>query len=465
MIFNSYIFLFVFFPIAWLGFWMLRGKQPRYIWLTLASYIFYGYWDWRFTALLLVSTIIDFYVARQIPKHEGKKKKMVLLISLAANLGMLGFFKYFNFSIDSLQSLFTLFQLSPTLPNLDIILPVGISFFTFQTMSYTIDVYRGKLKPTKNFMEFACYVSLFPQLVAGPIVRFSDIDSDLENIDQHGRTQSFHRGGSMFLVGLAKKVIIADTIAHFINPLFANTGDLYALTAWVAIIGYTLQLYFDFSGYSDMALGLGLLFGLKFPQNFHSPYKAVDIQDFWRRWHMSLSAWLKDYLYIPLGGSRKGTVRTFINMMLTMLLGGLWHGASWNFVVWGGIHGTLLGVTKIIKPWHDKLNYWFRRFLTLFLVMISWVFFRNITFGDSTNMLRAMFSFDNWTMPAAWNLESQIILFGMLFVGALIALFAPNSFEIKYSTKKSVAILLAFLFVVSLILMNYTQQVFLYYQF
>ncbi len=465
MIFNSYIFLLVFFPIAWVGFWALKGKQPRYIWLTLASYLFYGYWDWRFTGLLLVSTMIDFYVARQIPKHTGRNKKLVLFVSLLANLGMLAFFKYFNFTVDSLQSLFRLFQLSPTLPNLDIILPVGISFFTFQTMSYTIDVYRGKLKPTNNFMEFACYVSLFPQLVAGPIVRFSDIVDDLDNIDSGGRTQMFHRGASMFIVGLAKKVIIADTVAFFINPLFADTAVLTSMTAWVAILGYTIQLYFDFSGYSDMALGLGLLFGLKFPQNFHSPYKSVDIQDFWRRWHMSLSAWLKDYLYIPLGGSRKGDVRTFVNMGLTMLLGGLWHGASWNFVVWGAIHGTLLGITKLIKPWYDTLNYWFRRILTLALVMFAWIFFRNETYTDSVNMLSAMFSFGNWTMPSTWNFESQIILFGMMLVASLIALFSPNSYEITYSTKKSAAIALAFLLITCLVLMNYTQVVFLYYQF
>ncbi len=466
MLFNSFIFIFIFLPITWLVFWMLKGKQNRYTWLSFSSYIFYGYWDWRFTILMMFSTVVDFTIAKWIDATDNQtKRKLLIMMTISINLLLLGFFKYYTFAAESVSSLLHIFSLNSPLPTFSIILPVGISFYTFQTMSYTIDVYRRKLKATHNFMEFNCFVSLFPQLVAGPIVRFSDIVDDLNNIDSTNTQQQFPRGLSLFILGLSKKMIIADTIAFFINPLFLDVNSLSSLTAWIAIIGYTLQLYFDFSGYSDMAIGLGLMFGFHFPANFNSPYKAVDIQDFWRRWHISLSTWLKDYLYIPLGGSRGSEIRTSINMMITMLLGGLWHGANWNFVVWGGYQGLLLGITKQTKSHYDTLPYFLRRIITLLLVIIGWVFFRTLTLHESGLMLSKMFSFNNLHIPSTWTDESLVILYSALAIGTYIALFSKNTNEIEHTTSKKRALLLALLFVVCLLLMNYGQQAFLYYQF
>ena len=466
MIFNSYIFLFVFLPIAFAGFWILRGKQLRYLWLTIMSYIFYGYWNYKFAGLMLLSTVIDFFAAQIIANASTpQKKKVGIVISVIVNLALLGFFKYFNFGIDTLQSIFDIFQWQVPLPALNIILPVGISFYTFQSMSYTIDVYRGQLQPTKNFLEYATYVSLFPQLVAGPIVRFRDIVNDLENIHLLRKASAFHTGVSIFVIGLAKKVIIADSIASIINPLWNDPSALSAGAAWIAVLGYTYQLYFDFSGYSDMAVGLGRLFGFHFPQNFNSPYKAINISDFWRRWHITLSSWLRDYLYIPLGGSRLGTVRTYVNLFITMLLGGLWHGANWTFVIWGSYHGALLALYKMVKNPYDRLPIFLQRATTFFLVVIGWVFFRSPTFGAATAMLTRMFGgamAGTGALLAGGALMTAVILLAFCF---LATNFFPNTFEWQFSKKPRYAVALAAVAVLSLIFMNYQQSVFLYYQF
>ncbi len=465
MIFNSFIFIFGFFPITFLIFRFLKGKNRRYIWLTVMSYIFYGWWNWRFTGLMLLATLIDFFAGIFLGKTDDpKKRKIILIISLCANLGLLGFFKYFNFSIDAIRSLTNLFNLSPNLPTLNIILPIGISFYTFHTMSYSIDIYRRKIAPTKNFFEFSCYVSLFTQLVAGPIIRFSQIKEDLENIDQAPSTDRFHIGLSMFIIGLAKKIIIADSIARIINPMFQNIEALNSLCAWIAILGYTYQLYFDFSGYSDMAVGLGYFFGFHIPQNFNSPYKSINITDFWRRWHISLSSWLKDYLYVSLGGNRKGKTRTYINLFLTMLLGGLWHGASWTFVFWGAYHGALLAIDKMTMRFQILLPRFIQKITTFLLVVIGWVFFRNAKFSDAWLMLKKMFGFQNL---GTYSLPQNIFIEALIFLGIsfFITIFLPNTFEIKYSSRAKYAILAALIFVACLIMMNYQQSVFLYYQF
>lgn len=465
MIFNSFIFIFGFFPIVFFGFKLLKGKSRRYIWLTVMSYIFYGWWNWRFTGLMLLATLIDFFAGLFLRKtDDAKKRKIILAISLSANLALLGFFKYFNFGIDTLRHLANLFNLSPNLPTLSIILPIGISFYTFHTMSYSIDIYRKKIAPTKNFFEFACYVSLFTQLVAGPIIRFSQIKDDLENIDHAPSTDKFHTGISMFIIGLAKKVIIADTIARIINPMFQDIGALNSLQTWIAILGYTYQLYFDFSGYSDMAVGLGHFFGFHIPQNFNSPYKSVNITDFWRRWHISLSTWLKDYLYISLGGNRKGKIRTYINLLLTMFLGGLWHGASWTFAFWGVYHGALLAIDKMTMRFQVFFPRFIQKITTFLLVVIGWVFFRNAKFSDAWLMLKKMFIFQNF---GTYSLPKNIFIEALIFLGlsAFITIFLPNTFEIKYSTRARYAILAALIFVACLVLMNYQQSVFIYYQF
>lgn len=466
MIFNSYIFLFVFLPVALAGFWLLGGKKnARYIFLTLLGYIFYGYWNYKFTFLMLFSTLISFGTALYISRaSSGKKKKIAIIAALTTDLALLGFFKYFNFSVATIQNIFDFFGGNLNLPLVHVILPIGISFYTFHTMSYVIDVYRGKFQPTRNFFEFATYVSFFPQLVAGPIVRFNEVSSDLNNLTSIKRPSALHSGISMFVVGLFKKVIIADSIANIINPLWNQAADLGFAAAWMAVLGYTYQLYFDFSGYSDMAVGLGRLFGINLPQNFNSPYKAVNISDFWRRWHISLSSWLRDYLYIPLGGSRRGNVRAYINLFLTMLLGGLWHGANWTFVVWGGYHGLLLALYKMTRAWCDRLPVILQRAGTFLLVVVGWVFFRSPTFTTAGTVLRTMFSFGAPNAATVVGGVTTTILLLLAFC-FLVTNFFPNTFQWRYSTKPRYAIAFAAVTVLALVFMNYKQSVFLYYQF
>ncbi len=319
MLFNSLPFLFGFLPVVYFVFWRLRSRQARYIWLTLSGYVFYGFWDYRFCALMAASTAISYLAGRGILAHP-ERKRIYVWAAVASDLAILGFFKYTGFAFRSANGLAHLLGWDVTLPAWDIVLPVGISFYTFHTITYIVDAYRGVIVPTKNFFEFSAYVSLFAQLVAGPIVRFRQIEADLEDLDGAIARRDLDRAWSFFAIGLIKKVLIADTIALWIDPMWARADTLSTVDAWLAAIGYAYQLYFDFSGYSDMAVGLALMFGLRLPQNFDSPYQALDIADFWRRWHISLSTILRDYLYIPLGGSRHGALKTYRNLMITMLL-------------------------------------------------------------------------------------------------------------------------------------------------
>lgn len=449
MIFNSYIFLFVFLPVAFAGFWILRGRQARYLWLTAMSYIFYGYWNYKFTFLMFAVTLIGYAAGRALEVVAApKRKKILLACAIGANLALLGFFKYTNFALATLG-----------LPALDIILPIGISFYAFQVISYLVDVYRETVRPTKNFLEFAAYVSFFPQLIAGPIVRMSDVAADLDNIHLLKRSASWRVGISMFVIGLTKKVMIADSLAILIDPLWENPASLGALAAWTAALGYTYQLYFDFSGYSDMAIGLGRLFGVRFPVNFNSPYKAVNISDFWRRWHITLSSWLRDYLYLPLGGSRRGALRTVINLCVVMLLGGLWHGANWTFVLWGGYHGALLALYHVTKPWYDRIPVVLQRAATFFAVVLGWVVFRSPTISSAGTMLKNMFS---PSAAYAGHLTGALLL----IAGCLIVTnFFKNSNQLSLPAKKRYAVAFAAATVLALVFMNYKQNVFLYYQF
>lgn len=292
---------------------------------------------------MALSTAVSYFAGIGISRWKNpRSRRLCLILPVAFDLSLLGFFKYTNLGLSTLNSLSELLRLPVRAPMLDIVLPVGISFYTFHTITYIVDCYRGVIKPTHNFFEFSCYVSLFSQLVAGPIVRFREVERDLEQIDHSSRTANADRAWSFFTLGMIKKVLIADSIAAIVNPAFANYARLSSAGAWLCALGYTYQLYFDFSGYSDMAVGLGHMFAIRLPQNFDSPYKAQNIADFWRRWHISLSSVLRDYLYIPLGGSRGSAFQVNRNLMITMLLGGLWHGANWTFVFWGGYHGLLL---------------------------------------------------------------------------------------------------------------------------
>jgi len=380
MLFTSGEFLYAFLPIFLLAYGLTPARWKSWT-ITLASYVFYGWWRPDFVALMWVSTVVDFACGRGIVRDfaRGASGRRWVWLSCSANLGLLGYFKYANFGIDTLNTVLAEFGRGP-LPWAEVLLPVGISFYTFQTLSYTVDVYRRQAEPARNIMEFASYVALFPQLVAGPIVRYRSIAGQLR--ERRHSLQAFSIGALVFQAGLVKKVLLADTFAIAADRAFGAQAlgfeSLSALEAWVGALAYTFQIYFDFSGYSDMAIGLGLLMGFHFPINFDRPYASRSITEFWRRWHISLSAFLRDYLYVPLGGNRKGGLRTYANLMVTMLLGGLWHGAAWHFVAWGLYQGVWL----VIERAFGKRALWaampapLQIVCTFTIVVFGWVLFR-----------------------------------------------------------------------------------------
>lgn len=347
-----------------------------------------------------------------------------MIIPITIDLLLLGFFKYANFIASSICEILGWTGYAVSYPRWEIILPIGISFYTFHTITYIVDCYRRDIKPTRNFFEFAAYVSLFSQLVAGPIVRFRQIEEDLERLGKADRTRWLAKGISYFLWGMVEKVVVADTLASFVDPAFANVKTLTSVDAWLAVIGYTFQLYFDFSGYSDMAIGLGLMFGLRIPINFFSPYKALDPSDFWRRWHISLSSCLRDYLYIPLGGNRGGEWKTKRNLMLTMLIGGLWHGANWTFVIWGAYHGALLILYRIFGKWWDKISPILRHVLMFILVMFGWILFRAENLHSALTIFYAMFS-----PKEGYTTEHIDILITVLILSGAWAMVWKNAHE------------------------------------
>ena len=386
MVFSSHLFIYYFLPFS-LGLYYLLPRSAKHYGLTLCSYLFYGWANPKFVLLMLASTVIDYICGRVIA--TDRHRQLAVTVSVCTNLSLLGFFKYFYFAIGNYNAVASLIGLPILRDVLNVTLPLGISFYTFQSMSYTIDVYRGQAKPISNFIDFACYVSMFPQLVAGPIVRFSRVAEQLQH-----RTHTLDKltqGIAFFSVGLSKKILLANPCGKIADTVF-DAGTVAVLDAWYGIVAYAFQIYFDFSGYSDMAIGLGLMLGFTFPKNFDSPYRSASITEFWRRWHISLSSWLRDYLYIPLGGNRKGQARTYINLAIVMLLGGLWHGASWNFVIWGGIHGGMLalermrGKSSFYQQWPNAI----RVGLTFLLVLITWVFFRSANLSRAVTLLGCM---------------------------------------------------------------------------
>ena len=425
MLFNSFIFLFAFLPITYLVFWMLRSASSRYAWLALTGYIFYGYWDARFTLLMAFSTLVSYFAGLGFLRwNDPRHRRLCLIVPIAVDLALLGFFKYTNFALESVRATANAMGWSFAVPHLNILLPVGISFYTFHTITYIVDSYRGTIKPTRNLFEFSAYVSLFSQLVAGPIVRFRQIEEDLNHISESDRTRWLRRGVTFFIVGLAEKVVVADTLAGYVDPALADYARLSSAGAWIACLGYTFQLYFDFAGYSDMAVGLGFLFGLRIPQNFNSPYKALDPSDFWRRWHISLSTCLRDYLYIPLGGNRFGELVTYRNLLITMLIGGLWHGANWTFVIWGAYHGLLLALHRQFSKQWDSLPAIFRQAATFLLVVVGWVFFRATDFTMAWSLLGKMFS------PVSGIVVGLPVFLTAGILAALWAMFGPNAFDV-----------------------------------
>ncbi len=376
---------------------LVPGREPKKRCLAAASCFFYAAWDWRYLGLLLAISVIDYCAAARIAASDSvRARKNWLWVSIVSNLGMLGYFKYCNFFIENFDALTSSFGF--TLPRTDVLLPVGISFYTFKTMSYTIDVYRGQLKPCRSWLDYATFITFFPELIAGPIVRASVFLPQMTRLI--GPTwRRLVSGGSLFLLGLVKKILIADRLGEIADTVFSAPGIFTTATVWCGVAAYTLQIYCDFSGYSDMAIGSARMIGYDLPENFRMPYLSKNIAEFWRRWHMTLSAWLRDYLYIPLGGNRRGTLVTYRNLFLTMLLGGLWHGASWNFVLWGGLHGGALATHKLWSRFRQPalptrgqrllpgLLSWM---LTLLFVTVCWVPFRSRRFGDTIALLKTM---------------------------------------------------------------------------
>jgi alginate O-acetyltransferase complex protein AlgI len=359
---------------------LIRRHHWRKCIILLASCTFYAYWDWRFLGLLGFVTVLDYYISRSlVSDNNPAHRKTLLVVSIIANLGFLAFFKYFNFFIDNLNVVLS--PLGWNFTTLNIILPIGISFYTFETLSYVIDIYRGVAKPANSLLDYAVFITFFPRLVAGPIMRAAHFLPQLEH-DIVFSSGNLVKGSQFFLRGMLKKLVIADSAAIMVDQIYNSPSLFSPSTVWLAILAYSIQIFCDFSGYTDMALGIGLILGFDLPENFKSPYTAQSITEFWQRWHISLSTWLRDYLYIPLGGNRKGKLRTYINLFLTMLLGGLWHGASWNFVLWGGIHGLYLAVERLTGldrspgSWKN-VSTWLRAALTFLVVSITWVFFRS----------------------------------------------------------------------------------------
>jgi alginate O-acetyltransferase complex protein AlgI len=398
MLFNSATFA-VFFVVTYTLYVCARHRAQNVL-LLVASYVFYGYWDWRFLVLIAGSTVIDYYCGLAI-HHSGERtaRRRLLLISLCANLGILGFFKYFDFFATSLQELASLFGWQIDRFTLDVVLPVGISFYTFQTMSYTIDVYRGRLAPTRNLLDFAVFVAFFPQLVAGPIERAAHLLPQVAAPRQVSEAQ-FHHGAWLVFFGLFKKVFIADNLAPIVDRTFAAGADPSGVEVIVAVYAFAFQIYGDFSGYSDIARGISKLMGFEIMLNFQMPYFARNPQEFWRRWHISLSTWLRDYLYISLGGGRRGAARVYFNLMATMVLGGLWHGAAWTFVIWGFYQGALLVLHRALAPVTGALRRGFGRAertwqlfsiaLTVQLVCLGWLIFRAESFSQLFSHLQAI---------------------------------------------------------------------------
>ncbi len=434
MNFVSWEFLVFFFVVG--SIYFLVGHRSQNVFLLLASYFFYGWWDWRFLGLIFISSIVDFFCGLAVdrerrPDRSDATRKRILAISVCVNLGILGFFKYYDFFVESLIDLALAAGLTIDLTTLKIILPVGISFYTFQTMSYTIDVYRGKMRSTDRLLDFMLYVSFFPQLVAGPIERGSHLLPQILS-PRKITSEKVYSGAQLVLVGFFKKMVIADNMATIVNSVF-NSSSAYPSQVCLAIYAFALQIYCDFSGYTDIARGIARIIGFDICLNFNLPYFATNPSDFWRRWHISLSSWLKDYLYIPLGGNRFGLNKTLRNMMITMLLGGLWHGASWNFVLWGAYHGVLLIVFRVfldekrgrhpVSEVREGVAFWACAVLYFHLTCFGWLIFR---VGSVEQLFRIVKAIVGMRSLAGLELPSVVV-----FVAAALPLTIFQIYQYK----------------------------------
>jgi D-alanyl-lipoteichoic acid acyltransferase DltB (MBOAT superfamily) len=430
MLFNSYVFIFVFLPITLAIFYLLgayaRRAEAAIAWLVLASLFFYGWWNPTYLVLIIASMMFNYRVGLSLSRSlgwAGGHRKALLAFGVSANVALLGYYKYANFFVDNLDAAFGLgWQPEP------IVLPLGISFFTFTQIAYLVDAFRGEAREY-NAMHYGLFVTYYPHLIAGPVLHHKEMMPQFADpATYRPRWSNFAVGLTIFAIGLFKKVIIADNLAPVATPVFSAAeqgAPVGFVDAWTGAFAYTFQLYFDFSGYSDMAIGLGRLFGIRLPLNFHSPYQALNIIDFWRRWHMTLSRFLRDYLYIPLGGNRNGPARRYVNLMITMLLGGLWHGAGWTFVVWGALHGVYLIVNYAWRNiWHwgrDTLVYRFSaRCLTLLAVVVGWVYFRAESFEGANSMLTSMTNLPSQLHGRIGPLEPVLTTLGFGFDGGYL---------------------------------------------
>ncbi len=467
MVFSTYIFILYFLPFTLLGYYALPFRYRAY-WLTLMSYLFYGWEEPSYCALMATATLLNFYCGKIVVHGKSESaRRWAMYIAVSGSLGLLGFYKYggmFSEWADNIAKLFV--STSPdqhVIPILDIVLPIGISFFTFQAISYPIDLYRGEAEEAKDLISFASYISMFPQLIAGPIVRYHWIANELK--ERSHTPAKFALGLRFFVLGLAKKIMIADLFAMAVPAAYGPHQPTFE-AAWIGTLAYSLQIYFDFSAYSDMAVGLGLMMGFTFPQNFNSPYKSASITEFWRRWHITLSSWLRDYLYIPLGGNRKGRRRTYINLMIVMLLGGLWHGASIVFIIWGLWHGVLLAIERGFGDKHplQRMPKPAAVFCTNILVLISWVLFRSTDFEMAGRVFKGMFL----TAPSL-SLPLDVTSLGLIAlipIAYFVCLRFPNTWEMSPRQSPWLALRDAAIFACSITaVMAAGSTPFLYFQF
>jgi alginate O-acetyltransferase complex protein AlgI len=471
MVFSSNIFLFMFLPLFLAVYYLTPDRFRLRNWVVLiASYLFYAWWRVDFLVLFAGVTAWNYFVGLGIARNGVRtaRSKQWLILGVTVDLCVLGVFKYANFGVDSLNALLTAAGFEP-LQIMHVLLPIGISFYIFESISYIMDVYRGDTEPTRHPVDFATFVALFPHLIAGPVFRYKDLSDQFTS-----RTHTFEKfgeGAVRFMQGFVKKVFIADSIAPLVAHGFALQDPTMA-DAWLAAIAYTAQLYFDFSGYSDMAIGLGLMMGFRFVENFNQPYVSQSITEFWRRWHMSLSSWLRDYLYISLGGNRNGVFQTYRNKFLTMLLGGLWHGANWTFVIWGAWHGLLLCIEQAlgVKSRPDKFRP-HRWLLTLFFVILGWVVFRAENASAALRFYRAMFSFDGEGLSDVYRGSISFLQLNLLWLACAIAALSgareywPRT-PVHWMPRAAGATALFLLFVFSVLKLSaQSYSPFLYFQF
>ena len=478
MLFNSIDFA-IFLPVVFLLYWFVTNKnvQLQNAFIVAASYLFYGWWDWRFLSLILLSTVIDYFVGRGLAKYKDQKKRRLLLwTSISFNLGFLGFFKYYNFFIENFVAAFTFFGFDISAGSLNIVLPVGISFYTFQTLSYTIDVYKNKLEPTKDFLALAAFVSFFPQLVAGPIERATNLLPQFKKQRTFNYTKAVD-GLRQILWGLFKKVVIADNCAVHANYIFANSADMSGSMLVLGALFFTFQIYGDFSGYSDIAIGTARLLGFNLMRNFAFPYFSRDIAEFWRRWHISLSTWFRDYLYIPLGGSRGSKGMQIRNIFIIFVVSGFWHGANWTFIVWGALnalyflplmlanknrnHLEIVAQNKLLPTFKE----FFGMFLTFWLTVFAWIFFRAESIGHAISYISGIISPSLFTIPELAGMRADILLIVLFMVFEWTG--REKWFALAQVEKWNKPVRYTVYYAIILLLFLFTgeQQEFIYFQF